>query len=456
MTPAERLDSWKEIAAFLGRGERTVKRWGVDRGLPVHRVPGGGRSAVFAYRGELTDWLRGQKAVGVEAVEPEASAPGLRGEPVDSVQPAVGSQAETKWDRRKGFWIALIVVAIGLAIWAPYRFRSWRAPVAGPHRSSDPAAQDLYLKGRYFWERRTPADLKMAIDYFTQAIVEDPGDAKAYVGLADSYNLLREFGAMSPSEAYPRALAAAQRAVELDDNSAEAHESLAFTTFWWTWKAATAEREFKRALQLNPNLAQAHHWYATYLMAVHRHEEALREITTAQNLDPASPAILADKAYLLWRLGRHDEAVSQLKQLETSVPSFSSTYYYLGIIHWEQGAYAEAIADRARLARMRQDDAGLAIEKASAEGFAAGGLPGLLKSELPVQKQLADQAKGSAYYVAWIYAALGERDSALAYLQIAFDRREAGLLTGDPPIPSLQNDPVYRSLTAQVASLLAQ
>jgi tetratricopeptide (TPR) repeat protein len=447
MTLTERLDSWKEIAAFLGRGERTVKRWEVDRGLPVHRVPGGGRSAVFAYRSELTEWLGGQKAIEPDAVDAEVPALEIPTEPADDA-------ART---HRGGRWIVVLaLIAIGLAVWGWARYRSWPAHAASPHHAPTPEAQDLYLKGRYFWDRRTPADLKTAVDYFTQAIVEDPRDAQAYVGLADCYNLLREFGAMSSSEAYPRALAAAKRAVELDDNSAEAHESLAFTTFWWTWKAATAEREFKRALQLNPNLAQAHHWYATYLMAVHRYEEALKEIEAAQRLEPSSSAILADKAYLLWGLGRHDEAISQLKQLETSVPSLSSTYHYLGVIDWQQGEYAEAIADRKHLAQMRQDETGLAIADASAKGLAAGGLPGLLKSELPIQKQLADRAEGSAYQVAWIYAALGQKNESFTYLQIAFDRREAGLLTGDPPIPSLQNDPAYRSMTAQVASLLAQ
>jgi Tfp pilus assembly protein PilF len=143
-------------------------------------------------------------------------------------------------------------------------------------------AQDLYLRGRYHWDRRTPDDLNKAVDYFTQAIVKDPSDAAAYVGLADCYNLLREFGAMPPTEAYPRALSAAQRAVVLDDTSAEAHSSLAFATFWWSWQGVTAEREFKRALELDPKFGRGHHWYATYLLALHRYPEALDQIEQAR------------------------------------------------------------------------------------------------------------------------------------------------------------------------------
>ena len=193
------------------------------------------------------------------------------------------------------FLIVLLIIYLGQR--GAFRFAS-----AASHHSSNTQAQEFYLKGRYFWSRRTPkGHVTQAIDYFTQAIVQGPGNAEAYVGLADCYNLLREFGVMPAAEAYPRALAAAQRAVRLDDTSAQAHNSLAFPTFWWLWKAATAEREFSRALQLNPDLVRAHHWYATYLMALHRFPDAIDQIDQAQRLD-ASSALLADKGYLLWSL----------------------------------------------------------------------------------------------------------------------------------------------------------
>src|ERR1019366_4026317 len=153
-----------------------------------------------------------------------------------------------------------------------------QASEAADGANVDPEAQDLYLKGRYYWDKRTPDDLNKAVDFFTQASIRDPNYAQAYVGLADCYNLLREYAAMTPEEAYPRALAAAKTAVELDDSSAEAHNSLAFVTFYWNWDVAGAEREFRRALELNPTYVVAHHWYATFLMTIGRLPEALEQI----------------------------------------------------------------------------------------------------------------------------------------------------------------------------------
>jgi Tfp pilus assembly protein PilF len=311
------------------------------------------------------------------------------------------------------------------------------------------------LKGRYFWDRRSPEDLTKAVDFFTQAIVKDPSDAQAYAGLADCYNLLREFGAMPPAEAYPRALSAAQRAVELDDNSAEAHLSLAFATFWWQWRAATAEREFQRALELNPKLERAHHWYATFLLANARFPEALDQIEQARRLNPSSNALLADKGELLWHAGRKSQAMALLTQLETTDPSLSSTHAYLGNIYWREKDYPKALAEMRQAAELRHDETGIAFADAREKGFAANGLQGLYEAELPLQKAQVDAGSGSAYDLALTYAALGKKPEALQYLQISFDRHEAFMLVADP-VPELQNDPHYQALRAQVAQLLAQ
>jgi tetratricopeptide (TPR) repeat protein len=460
---ANRLDSWKEIAAFFGRAERTVKRWEAERGLPVHRLPGSGRSAVFAYSHELADWLRSRRQEIDSDREPssrpeERAMPGpIRIEAVPAVAPPEPSTLrKASVSRRTVAWLASASVAAGLVVvFAIVRGELPLRSFAG-HYSANAEAQELYLKGRYYWNRRTPEDLTRAIDYFTQAIVKDPTDAQAYVGLADGYNLLREFGAMSPSEAYPRALAAAQRAVELDQNSAEAHNSLAFPTFWWSWRGVTAEREFKRALQLNPDFVRGHHWYATYLVASHRHAEALVQIEQAQRLDPSSTAIVADKGYILWCAGRHDEGLALLRQLESSEPTFSSTRRYLGRIAWEQGDYAKAITEWKTDAELRHDENGLVMAEARAKGFASGGLHGLLESQLAVEKKLVDGGGGSAYELAATYAALDKKTEALAYLQIAFDRHEEGLLTQDPEIRTLRGDTVYQNLIARVSARLAQ
>ena len=461
----ERLDSWKEIAAFFDRAERTVKRWETERGLPVHRVPGRGRSAVFAYSSELAAWLKGrsQELDSDETVSQEthqgpttfAEFPKVQPAPVPPIpSPPVKNLTLV----RLAAWLVPLALAAGLVVFLSFSAGRGGSPVKAlaSRHAPNPDAQELYLKGRYFWDRRTPEDLNKAIDYFTQAIVKDPSDAQAYVGLADCYNLLREFGAMPPSEAYPRALAAAHRAVELDDTSAEAHNSLAFASFWWSWQGVTAEREFKRALQLNPNLVRAHHWYATFLLGLHRYPEALDQIEQARRLEPSSAAILADTGLLLWDAGRHNDGLALLTQLETSQPSFSSPHDYLGRIYWEQKDYTKALSEWRRLAELRHDDAGLAIAAARETGFAANGLTGLYESELPVQKNLVDHGAGSAYTLAEIYAALGQKQPALAYLQTAFDRHDERILCGNPPIPALQDDPQYQQLRAQINQRLAR
>src|ERR1039457_5518814 len=169
---------------------------------------------------------------------------------------------------------------------------------------------------------------------------------------------------MPPEEAYPRALAAAKKAVELDGSSAEAHTSLAFATFYGSFDAAEAEREFRRALALNPNDARAHHWYATFLYTEGRYSEALGQIEIAQQLDPASNAIVADKGLILLYAGPREQGVALLKQLESTEPAFLSTYSYLqsaALMDKDYPAYLEA---RAKAARLLHDQRELALVKA--------------------------------------------------------------------------------------------
>ena len=321
-----------------------------------------------------------------------------------------------------------------------------------PAHIPTPEVQDLYLKGRYYWSKRTPEDLNKAVDYFTQAIVKDPAYASAFVGLADCYNLLREFSAMPPDEAYPRALAAAQKAVELDDSSAEAHNSLAFATYWWNWDATAAEREFKRALELNPNFVQAHHWYATFLLANWRFPEALDQIEQARKLDPSSTTILADKGFILADAGRVSEALALLKQLETTDPTLATTHGYLAKIYFERKDYANSFAESKRAAQLRHDAGTLAVAEVAERGFNQGGMQGLHEAVLPVQEKLLAQGRGSAYELAATCAALGKNEDALRHLQTALDKREQNLilLSRDATFNGLHDLPEYQEIVAKV------
>jgi DNA-binding winged helix-turn-helix (wHTH) protein/Tfp pilus assembly protein PilF len=304
---------------------------------------------------------------------------GLSGSHREPVGPAPSKQVG-RWRARLPLFktkAALILgtgaVALLFSAWVyEHRYRAVAPPSlntgSGLHAANS-AAVELYLKGRYYWNKRTPDDLNKAIDYFTQAIVRDPGYAKAYAGLADCYNLLPEFGAMPANEAYPRALAAARKAVELDNTSADAHTTLAFAMLYWKWDEPGAEREFLRAIALDPSYAPAHHWYATSLLLFGRFSEALAQIDLAQKLDPSSASILADKGMILYYSGQPDASIVLLKQIEFSEPDFASSHRYLTKIYYNMGDYAHYLQERRALAVSRHDEQGVAITDAAEKGL---------------------------------------------------------------------------------------
>jgi tetratricopeptide (TPR) repeat protein len=468
-----RLDSWKEIAAFFGRDERTVRRWEKERGLPAHRVPGGERGGVFAYTEELREWLKG-RAGELEAAESGTIREVGASEEIEraptsepSKSPAVLAQvlelrpppAPPKTSvTRIVVWLApLMVVGLIVALSFSHRETRYKNALAAPH-PPNAEAQELYLKGEYHWTKRTPEDLNKAVDYFTQSIVKDPSYAQAYVGLANCYNLLREFSVMPPDKAYPRALAAAQRAVDLDDTSAGAHNSLAFATYYWNWDPVTAEREYKRALELDPNFVQGHHWYATFLLTSGRFPEALDQIEQARKLDPSSTTIQADKGYILFGAGRKSEGLALLKQLESTDPALATTHGYMAQIYFDRKDYANFFAESKQAAQLRHDEAALAIANAAERGFAAGGVNGMRESMIPVQKEMVDRDLGSAYDLAASCALLGKKEDALRYLQTAYERRETGLLylSRNPDFNALHDDLVYKEITERVGERLSK
>ncbi|MGB6385165.1 MAG: winged helix-turn-helix domain-containing protein [Terriglobales bacterium] len=318
--------------------------------------------------------------------------------------------------------------------------------------AANPEAEEFYLKGRYYWEKRTPDSLNKAVDSFTQAIVHDPNYAQAYVGLADSYNLLREYTVMPSSEAYPRALSAAKKAVELDDQSSEAHASFAFVSFFGMWDAATADREFRRAIELNPSNAVAHHWYATYLTCLRRYPESAAEIERAQALDPGSKSVLADKAALLFAGGRQQEAIALLKQMEENEPDFMSPHRYLKRIYLQMGDYPHYLVEARKEARLMHDSSALAIADATEKGFAAGGGEGLLEALRLKEKQLYDRGLFSPYFFAETCAMMGRKQEALHYLQTAYDQHADGVpeMENDHAFDNLHDEPAFRRLLAEV------
>jgi Tfp pilus assembly protein PilF len=270
--------------------------------------------------------------------------------------------------------------------------------------------------------------------------------------MADCYNLLREYTLMPASEAYPRALAAAKKAVELDDKSSAAHASVAFASFWGRWDAATAEREFQRAIELDPENATAHHWYATYLVMVGRVPQSLAEIDRAQALDPASKAILADKGVLLSAAGRTAESLTLLKQMEETEPNFVSPPRYLKTVYFAKRDYRNFLAEWRKEATLMQDQSSLALVGVAEKGLAAGGAKGMLESMRRRQKDLYAKQLVSPYDLARTCSLLGDRREALQYLKIAYAKHSDALvgLSSEPAFTSLHENADYRDIVARM------
>jgi tetratricopeptide (TPR) repeat protein len=460
-----RLESWKEIAVFFDRDEKTVRRWEKDLGLPVHRQPGVSKGRVYAFAPELSEWLakpRTLRAQGVSERDPELVVTAVSPRASEISRPGTAKPAG-----RRAFYFAaaLAVVVVGLAgvglrtndrgvSLSSFGVSSQTAGagVPVPHPNPSPEAERLYLEGRYYWNERTAAGLTRAIDDFTQAIVADPQCAKAYAGLADSYNLIREYTAMPEDEAFPRAEAAARKAIELDPNLAEGHRALAFPSFWWKRDMGTARREFESALALNPNDGTTHLWYANALTYIGEDAKAVAEITRAQELDPSSSSVRADKGKVLYGAGRKEEALALLHQMKRNEPTFVSPHRYLAEIYFYEGDYPEYLLEAEETARLVHGVDDLALVEAEKKGFARGGARGLLQNRLDAQKSLYRREKLPAYALAQTSSMLGNKSDALQYLMTSRDRHESIIagLARDTMLRNLRDDPNFKQLVKEV------
>lgn len=313
-----------------------------------------------------------------------------------------------------------------------------------------PEAYEAYLRGRLAWNKRTEAGIQEGIDYFQQAITIDPNYAAAYSGLADSYTTLGYLSYLPPAETFPRAKAAAAKALALDDALAEPHASLAYAKLYFDWEWAEAEKEFKKAIAINRSYATAHHWYSVYLTAMERPEEAGVEIRRAQQLDPLSLAIRTDIGFQLYYTRRYDESVLQLKDALQLNPNFPLAHLWLGRAYQEQGGYRKAI-DEFDLAGKELRDWAPAV---AAIGYVQGkaGLRADGRRTLEHMKELAEKKYVTAYGVALVYAGLGDKDRAFAWLDRAVEERTHWLvwLKLDPRWENLRSDPRFEQVVRRV------
>ncbi len=464
-----RLDGWKEIAGYLGRGERTAKRWESERALPVHRLPGGGRGSVYAFTAELDEWLVSARALEIEVSEepsaavesasasetPPEAPPGS--EESTAAEPAV--HAVKSGFRRASLLLLLTVLLIlaGAAIlFARHGGRNLVSRNAKPARAAvseteKQTTHQLYLQGRFEWNQRTPESLNRALDDFTQALVHDPEDARTYVGLADTYDLLREFSVMPQNEAFHRALAASRKAIALDDSLAEAHRSLAFAEVWGEWNFRDGVREFRRAIELNPRDPLAHLWLANALAAESRPQMALSEIDRAQELDPTSPSILADKGSMLFYSG-NEEGFALLKDVERTDPQFLSPHRYLAGMYMDRKDYPGFLAESEKVAQLTGDSAQKAITAAAREGFSRDGERGLLQGLYLTQKKFHEEGKLTGIWLAKTCVLIGRRQEAVHLLGEDFARHESEFvyLLNDRGLAPLRNDPEVRKMLSSI------
>lgn len=306
--------------------------------------------------------------------------------------------------------------------------------------SASPEAVDAYLRGRYLWNKGGAGNVSRSVDYFHQAIEKDPKYAAAFVGLADSYRLLGMFYVMLPAEAYPKARDAALRAIELDPADANAYVSLGSIKFRYEWKWDEAERDFLRAIEINPSLGMAHHDYAWFLVAMERFDEGIEHMKLAQRLDPLSPLANSDVGWVYLMARRYDDAIEQIKRTLELEPSFGSALACLERAYKLKGQTREAL--ETLLKEMREDGASFR------DGDPAQSMKGLYRKRL--EKKLAAMKTGfsSPYSAAMTCVAAGERVQALEFLERAYNERDPMLVAAgtDPAFDDLRADPRFAAL----------
>ena len=474
------LAGWKGIAAYFGCNVRTVRRYEQERGLPVHRAPGKRGGTIFARASELDAWL--------ELRETEQKLdPALRLNTTLSTSGTISHPAGVTYNNpllaeitphpniysndapaQHASFLRSRPLAFGasalLALLAVLLLKVGNHPIATQPafpqsgtvqvRSHIPApgAEDFFLRGRYYWNLRTADGLAHAIDAFTQAIVIDPAYAEAYAGLAESYDLLPQFGQADLEDSLRKAEHASDRAIALDPNLAAAHAAKAFALFYGEWDIADSDAEFRRALALDPNSALTHQWYASTLEDRLEGAECLQQIDEALRLSPTSAAIAADAALFQANFGDFDAGMKALKEIEQTQPALATPAYFLREIDFATGNYAAYVADARHYASITRAPDDVAVADAVARGWAQAGRTGLLQARARALKAAFDRNADSGYNLGQSLLLLGRPKDALPYFRAALNRRYVLLISMSqcPWAKALAHDPGYAALFTQI------
>jgi DNA-binding winged helix-turn-helix (wHTH) protein/TolB-like protein/Tfp pilus assembly protein PilF len=316
--------------------------------------------------------------------------------------------------------------------------------------TESPDAYEAYMKGRYFWNKRTESGLKKGLDYFRQAIKLDPSFAEAYVGVADSYATLGLYAVLPPRQAFPAAKDAATRALQMDDSLAAGHATLAFIHFYYDWNASASEDEFRRALAENPHYAMAHSWYGESLAARGQYAEASAEAQRALQDDPLSLIVGSNAGWTLALAGRYDQAVDTLKKAIEIDPTFPRTHFRLGEIYEQRGQYSMAIPEFEKAVQLSGGDP--YYQGSLGHAYGASGNSNQAQSVLQKLQGRLQQQYVPPYALGLVYVGLQDKNQAFRWLRKAVEDRSTSMvfLRSDPELASLRSDPRFAQLTQSV------
>jgi TolB-like protein/Tfp pilus assembly protein PilF len=584
-SPNLRLDSWKDIAAYLKRDIRTAQLWEKKEGLPVHRHTHTTRASVYAYAAEIDVWQKNRRPQVDTELNPSDELPPIPTQIVSSAPP-VARRRLTIY-AFAGVLIVLALAAVGVASWREVRrqrdLQGRMATVAvlpfedlsagpiegyladgltddlitdlgrsgqlqvisrtsvtqfkGKHESLpriaqalhanlvlegtvsysgkrariraqlidaatdrhlwansyerdfdnvltlqdeiadevaaavvekltggaanaahtarpvDPDVRVAYMRGRFFWNKRDEPGLKEAIRYFDQAIAKDSNYAPAYAGLADCYNLLSVWGSLSPHEAFPKAKEAALKALQLDPSSAEAYTSLAFETYRYDWDFAGAEKDFQKAIQLNPNYATGHQWYGEFLGDLRRFDQSIAESRKAERLDPLSTIVGSDLADSYMHAGRYQDGIDELAKILTMDPGFVPAHRYLSEAYGLAGQPAHAAEEKEKYIQLSGDTGAFRVARITEEWSA--GEKTKARKEMEDLLQHPGKGRFDLFHMAQMYVGVGDRDKAFDCLERAYQEHSWWLVTllVDPGLAPVRSDPRLQNLARRVGLL---
>jgi serine/threonine protein kinase/Flp pilus assembly protein TadD len=411
-------------------------------------------SSAFRYKGKDTDPLTAGKELGVRAILTGRIM--QRGDNV-TISVALIDVRDNKqlWGEQYGEKVSQLLSVqreIAQQITSNLRLKlsGEQQTKVSKHYTDNPEAYQLYLKGRFYWNKRSGEALKTSIEYYNQAIEKDPNYALAYAGLSESYGLLPSYSAVLPQDSFPQAKAAAQKALSIDDTLAEAHVGLANVLTSYDWNLAGAERELRRAIELNPNYATAHQWLSDGpLIATGRFDEAIAEMIRAQELDPLSLIINAEVG-LMYRYARQpDKAIEQLRKTIEMDQSFYFAHWSLGRAYVMKGAFSEALSEY-QIARRLVDDP--YILGMMGHAYAVSGRRDEALKTIDQLKEISKRQYVKANAFAEIYAGLGDKDQAFQWLEKSYEQRTPDLIfiAIDPIFDNLRSDPRFADLVRRV------